>query len=678
MNRCLIVIASFAVLSACGGGPLPASNTGGATSQPASNQGNATANMVVNVPPKSSGSTMRNRQYISASTKSMTVGILAGSNTTQLAEADLTPTSPNCSVVTGGVTQCNVSFIAPSGTNTFVLTMYDETGGKGNVLSTGDVNAKLTAGQNTTVAVDLDGVPANLSVVLGSATLPVGIATSTALYVQATDADGNLIIGPGGFATPISLAISGDTYNTLALSAISVTSPGQVVSLAYNGGTNVGSTITASTTGVPNASATFGGTGASVTYFGFSDPADGFPYIYNYAIQPLPNTSTPTAAVVMQPCCSSAGMIGIANPNGVQAVYAGDVADPFNTPAPGAVSYQNIKVIHGMSQDIVDTNGAEVSKHIAVNAAGDIFYAGAITTSGDSTNCPGGGTETTGTLGLLNPTSGTLVQSEKLLKGYPMYMQLDASGNLWFIESSGACNGSNFFTSGYALGELTAGGTLSQTDFASTGLAAVNPVSMQLSNDGSAMYIGDGNTGNLVKAALSGLTATTATLTISAYPYALAIAPDNTVTWAGGYNPGEYYAYGLLPGSKSFTSANVSEWQFPPAYFDSYGVTYADSSFWFAGNEWASGFVRVSGWTNGTPAVTQYPLMFGSDSPALTGISASDGYIWAADDNYGYIVAMQYGLQPTTGTITMTTRRIGAAKTVRNPHPLTYKAHVTR
>lgn len=182
-------------VSACGGGSGSASlpSIGGAApSQPApSVPEGASAKMVINIPPKSSVSATRNPHYISAGTKSMTIGILSNGKTTQVAEADLTANSPNCSVVTGGVTQCNVSFLGAAGSNTFVLTMYDATGGKGNPLSTGNVNATLVAGQNTTVAVDLDGVPANLSVIVGPATLPVGTASSVAVYVQAKDAAEN-------------------------------------------------------------------------------------------------------------------------------------------------------------------------------------------------------------------------------------------------------------------------------------------------------------------------------------------------------------------------------------------------------------------------------------------------------------------------------------------------------
>jgi hypothetical protein len=662
-------------VTACGGGSgsssLPAAGLG-APSQPApSAPSNANAKMVVNIPPKSAASSMRNPKYISVSTKSMTIGILSGGKTTQVAEADLTPTSPNCSVVTGGVTQCNVTFLGATGSNTFVLTMYDATGGKGNVLSIGDVNATLVAGQNTTIAVDLDGVPANLSVIVGAATLPVGTASSTAVYVQATDADGNLIIGPGGFATPISLAVMGDTYNTLALSTTSVTSPGQVVSLAYTGATNVGSQITASMTGLSSASATFAGSGASMTYFGFSDSADGFSEPYTFAVQPLPGTS-PTVAVLMQDqvCCwSYTGMIGVANPSGVQKVYSGDVTDPFNMPAPGSLTYTNVSVVHGMSKQLQTWTGEEVSKEIAVTSAGNVYYAGVISTSSDSTNCPGQ-SETTGTIGLLNPASGALVQSEKLLKGNPMYMQVDPAGNLWFLERSGTCNGSNLLPSGWALGELSASGTLTESDSGSIGLSSIWPDSMQLSNDGTSMYVGDDNSGNLVAVTLnSPAIAGTATLTNSSYPYAIAVAPspDNTVAWAGDFEPGEFYSYGWLNGGT--ITGTLNEAQFPTAEFYSAGMTYANNNFWVGSEEYGNGIARISGWASGKPLVTQYPMNFGDDNPDVTGIAAGNGYIWAGDDDYGYIIAMQYGVQPTNGTVTLATHRIGLARTQRNAHP---------
>ena len=462
---------------------LPA--TGGSTpTQPDTPNQNATAKMVVNIPAKTSGSAMRNPHYISASTKSMTIGILAGSKTTQIAEIDLTPGSPNCSVISGGVTQCNVSFITAAGTNTFVLAMYDQTGGKGNALSTGDVNATLVAGKSTTVAVDLDGVPANLSVILGPATLPVGTASSTAVFVQATDADGNLIIGPGGFASAIALSIGGDMYNTLSLSTTSVTSPGQVVSLAYNGGTNIGSTITASTTGVTSASASFAGSGASLTTLSWQDLADNLSYAYTYAIQTIPNTNPASAAVLMSSgtCCGGGpNLVGIVTPSGVQTVFAGDTVDPLNTPAPGTVTFSGpITVVHGMSEELVTWEGDEVSKELAVTSAGKIYYAAYDSTT-SAANCPGA-SESMGVLGLLDPVAKTTV--ERVLRGYPMYMQLDGAGNLWFIEDTGVCSGVALLPSGFGIGELTASGALTETDFAATGLNGVSPYAMQLSNDG--------------------------------------------------------------------------------------------------------------------------------------------------------------------------------------------------
>lgn len=278
ISKTLIAATLVAGLTACGGGggshalPTGGGSTPSTPSQPGQTQ-SATAQMTVFIPAHASAAGFRNPKYISASTQSMTIGTQSGTQTTQLAEADLTPTSPNCAAQTGGGTQCNVTFIGTAGTATYVVSMYNQIGGKGSVLSTGDIQATLSAGTNTTIPLALDGVPASVSVVLGVATLPVGTPSSTGIFVQALDASGNIIVGPGGFSTPIGLALSGDTYSTLALSTASVASPGQVVTLAYNGGTNVGATITPSISGATGTAATFGGSGASLTLFpSFFDP----------------------------------------------------------------------------------------------------------------------------------------------------------------------------------------------------------------------------------------------------------------------------------------------------------------------------------------------------------------------------------------------------------------------
>jgi len=680
-------------LGACGGGgsSLPASGIGSVTQPTTPTQNdNAPAKMVISIPPKSAASSMRNPKYISASTKSMTIGILSNGKTTQVAEADLTPTSPSCAVVSGGATQCTVNFLGAAGSNTFVLTMYDAIGGKGNVLSTGNVNATLTAGTNTTIAVDLDGVPASLSLVLGVASLPVGAASTTSVTVQANDADGNLIIGPGGFASPITLAITGDTYKTLALSSTTVSSPGQLVTLGYDGGSNVGSTITPSASGVTSATAaTFGASGASLTLFEYFDTVNN---IYG---QPsaIAASSNGTAAIMLELegpsyCCSDA--IAIASPSGYQKVFAGDTTDPYNLPAAGSVTVPGATIVHGMAQNL-ESEEFEAYGGVAVNPTSGLIYYATVFSTTSAPNCSGQN-EYSGTLGVLNPTAGTA--TEKILKGIPGSIHVDTTGNVWFLEYSGQCNGTNLLGSDeFAIGELSSSGTLTETPFSVAGLSAINyPGDMSISPDGSQMYIGaDDSTGVYKIATASMSAAVNAAVTNTPDIMTIASAPDGTTAWFSDDEPAENYFYGYIPGSKAFSTTNVSETPFPINTFYSYDMAYADGSFWMAGAENGTGIGRLSGLASGTPVSGYYAMPNPSANAGccgsnyagqqLEGISAAGGYVWAADDNYANIDILQYGA-PNNGTVTYTsTRRIGtqtvapfAFKAMQkhravNPHP---------
>ncbi len=359
----LALAALAALLTACGGGgggssPIPSTGGGGAApTQPAQKTG--PANMVIYIPPPSKQNTHHRPNYISPGTQSMTVGLVSGSTTTPLATINLTTGSPNCTVPTGGGLQCTTTVQAPFGTDTFAVSTYSATNAGGSVLSTGQVQTTLTLGANEpTVQLDLDGVPATVALVLGTATLPVGNPGSTSVTVQAYDASNNLIIGPGQFASPFTLSISGDTYNTLSLNyggppgspaQTSITSPGQVVKLNYTGGTNVGSTISAIGSGFvqPTPLPTFNATGAVLNLFQY--------YNSNYYFEPLGVAALPngTAAVFLEEDDPEYA-IGIASPTGMQYVVTGDTTDPYN-PGTGEVTF---------------TGGSRRAKHERVSALG--------------------------------------------------------------------------------------------------------------------------------------------------------------------------------------------------------------------------------------------------------------------------------------------------------------------
>jgi hypothetical protein len=689
----LAIAALAALLSACGGGggssPIPSSGgSGSSPAQPAQKTG--PANMTIYIPPPNQQNKHFRPNYISAATQSMTVGLVSGATTTNLATVNLTTGSSNCSVPSGGGLQCTATVQAPFGTDTFSVSTYSATNGGGSLLSTGEVQATLTAGGTTpTVQLSLNGVPATVSLALGTATLPVGNAGSTAVIVQAYDASNNLIIGPGVFANPITLAITGDTYSTLSISygpsQTNIAAPGQVATLSYNGGTNVGATITASGSGFSPASATFAGSGAVLTIFQYSDTTNN---LYGYdpedvAAFPtgMAGTLTGNAAVLFddfysEPNDEDYQGIALAGPTGTKQAFVGDTSDYYNPPASGSLTIPGVTVVHGMSTSL-ETDEFYAYDDLAAGSNGKIYYSGQFETE-SAPNCIDEETEESGTLGVLDPVAGTT--TEYPLKGYPGTIRVDSSGNVWWIEYTGTCGESHLISgSDYAIGELPAGSsTPIETSFSTAGLSAIGyPNDMSITPNGSIMFIPDDDNATVTMIATATFSDTPVTVTSSAYAPAIATAPDGTTAWFGDdESEVDTYYYGWIPGSSipsGFTATNLHEAAFPISYYYSEDMSYADGSFWLAGSDEETGIGRISGLSSNTPQNAYYAMPItgeGEDDcdgfQELFSIFAAAGNVWAVDDDCYNIDVMQYGVQ-SSGTITYNaTHRIGTFVPRRN------------
>jgi hypothetical protein len=618
--------------------------------------------MVVTIPAKTNAAAHRNPNYISASTQSMVIAQVSGSTTTTLATANLAPSSPGCSVTSGGTTQCTVSFITTAGSDTFKMSMYDQPNGKGNLLSTGETPAEtITAGQANTVNVTLDGVPASLSVVLGAGTLPVGTASTTSLTVVAEDADDNVIVGPGGFSSAISLAITGDTYKTLSVTygqgQSSITSPGQAATLAYTGASNVGSTITASTTGATSGSATFAGSGAAMTVMAYNTVmiAGEVSYAYPETIAGYPDGSGAAAVSTIEICCST-----YAETDAVGTVSASGTWQFFVGPGSSFASMSGVTTVTGMSPTI-EYDGYEAYDDIAVDTNKNVYYSGY-----SAADCY--------VIGKLNPSAGTT--TETVLQGEAMYPHVDSSGNVWFLEESSTCSSSNGsgFASGWGVGELSAGGTLTERDL---GISEMDANDMAISPDGSTMYIANGYNNNTInKVTTSTLAPSALTLVDSLSPDAIAADASGDVVWDSDSWTDDNIYFGST--TSSFTS--LYEAPFPVPYFESYSMTYADGSIWAGSDYSESGFGRFSNLASGTPATAYYdaPTSDGIGQE-LCGVGAAGGIVWGADCDYGAVDIVQYGAPSTTGaTVTFNSvRRLGQQIEPKNAH-LKRPAHAKR
>lgn len=235
------------------------------------------ARIVIHIPLKMNAS--RHPEYVSPSTRSMTVEDSGQATQT----FNLTPSSPGCSMSSSDIV-CSETFFLPAGLQTLKIALYDQQKGGGKALSTGATTVKIVTGKVKTISVALDGVVARATVHLGggaSASVPAGIPTTLPLTVSAYDAKGNLIIRPGGYASPISLKSTGATGLT-TLSASEADSPGASVLLKYNGDA-ISSTATVTITpsinrtaqsaGAATLSITTGAPAATPTSLSFSSAA---------------------------------------------------------------------------------------------------------------------------------------------------------------------------------------------------------------------------------------------------------------------------------------------------------------------------------------------------------------------------------------------------------------------
>jgi len=189
------------------------------------------ATFTITIPNATSGAGTRRPAYISANTKSVSVVETDGTGTPSPAVvADVTPGSANCTSTSGG-TSCSIVVPANAGTDTFVVTAFDATGGAGNVLSTGTLTATIVAGTaNTTVPLTLGGVVASIAVTIADPYASLS-GTGTTVSVVAKDASGATIVGT--YDNPI--AISAGTGLVLGASSIPDSSHASAIAATYAG-----------------------------------------------------------------------------------------------------------------------------------------------------------------------------------------------------------------------------------------------------------------------------------------------------------------------------------------------------------------------------------------------------------------------------------------------------------
>jgi hypothetical protein len=244
-------IAALVAVSACSSHGAPALPQ--VAPKPATTgTGGATLSIVV---PRASevtaASSSRRPQYVSPSSAQLQVAVNGGTPATY----GLTPSSPGCNTATAGLT-CTFTVAAAPGNDTFALTLTD---GAGVVLSRNIINATLTAGASTPIDVTLAGVPVSVRAVPGHNAAIEGSGTpayhipgllSQPIELQALDADGNVIIGPGAPTIGAPTVSSGSAYATIA-SANSADPNAYILSTVNGSAGGQTVTITATAQSIP-------------------------------------------------------------------------------------------------------------------------------------------------------------------------------------------------------------------------------------------------------------------------------------------------------------------------------------------------------------------------------------------------------------------------------------------
>jgi virginiamycin B lyase len=267
MKKKLLALLALISLAACGGGgghssslpptrPLP-------ETQPSSTPAAATdMSFVVDIPSTAPQSAARKRNYVSASTQSVTIGLQGGAT---LGAFDVSSTSKLCSSTSIG-RSCTIAVTAPAGSDTFVIKAYDQQNGGGTLLESGNVVQTVSASQSTTVNVSLQlsGAVSKYLLAIGNPFANGGTPSSTSVTVEALDPDGHVVIG--AFDRTITLQNSDTTGATKLSGTISINDSSQQATLSYDGSAFRTATITASIPNMQPLTQTFTVTPAMVNY----------------------------------------------------------------------------------------------------------------------------------------------------------------------------------------------------------------------------------------------------------------------------------------------------------------------------------------------------------------------------------------------------------------------------
>jgi hypothetical protein len=267
--RRFAVILMVASLVACGGGGGAGTSSGTpitipVTSSPSAAPQTAAAHFTITIPNATGGaSAKRSTKAIPAQTQSIRFTLLQTANGAVTGATStlypLLPTSPGCSAGANGTT-CVLALAAPVGVDIFDADIYADAAGATPKIGGGTVKINVVANTANATTLTLFGTVA--SVVLSTddvangggtsavhylasttgqafpAAPTVPIPTTARVFVVALDANGNQIIAPDTFDTPVVLTLTNGSGNAQTIASLSV---------IYAFATGTGSAATTST-----------------------------------------------------------------------------------------------------------------------------------------------------------------------------------------------------------------------------------------------------------------------------------------------------------------------------------------------------------------------------------------------------------------------------------------------
>jgi streptogramin lyase len=240
------------LLAACGGGgsspAAPAAPAG-----PVGPQGSGSLTITIGNGSAATSTSARRAQFISANASSLGVEVATTSNSSPPQTFfDVSSASTHCTTASN-VRTCTIPITAPVGTPTLLLALFDGANGTGHLIAEASAEPTVVSGQTFTISATMAPVVATLvpgSIVYTSGTsFIVGTAGTATVTVGADDPDSTTIPSTSTFATGISLS-SSDSH--IAISPSLWTSPGQPITVTYDGSAAVGATV-AITFANPNA-----------------------------------------------------------------------------------------------------------------------------------------------------------------------------------------------------------------------------------------------------------------------------------------------------------------------------------------------------------------------------------------------------------------------------------------